>query len=131
MPTAKAMINPTQPLLTWLKSTLRRAGLSRPHEEWARASSSASSSIREELPRLEAIFLDISSHLEPITIQSEKLVTECEALLRLAFGIESGRSIVNRTSTLLQGPLHYIDGCLAVSGHLKTSQPWSLQNQPL
>ena len=95
-----------------IKALLWRARWHRQAEAWSGVSRSACEILQQELPKLEAIFLEVSNHLEPVTVESQKLVEECEALLRLASGIDSGKSVLHRTAALLKGPLEYIDRCV-------------------
>lgn len=74
--------------------------------------------LRDGLPALETLFLDISHGLEPLSIGSAGLVSECERLLQLASGREDGQDLMRDTLAVLQGPLDHIDLCLDQRGRL-------------
>ncbi len=94
----------------------RKAAVAGP--DWGELSARTRLELEQELPRLEQHFLAISDRLEPVAIQTQSLVGKCEAMLRLAAGIDSGNDIVHRTLALLQGPLTYIDRCVQQRANL-------------
>jgi hypothetical protein len=68
--------------------------------------------LMETMPELERLFLDIGTCLDPLSVGSQRLVDECETLLRLASGRENGQNLMRDTLAVLEGPLAYIDACL-------------------
>lgn len=64
------------------------------------------------MPELEKQFMGVVSYIEPLSKGSQRLVDECETLMRLASGREDGHNLMQDTLTLLEGPLAYIDSCL-------------------
>jgi hypothetical protein len=88
-------------------------GRRRMQEDFSETAAKARRQLQETMPELERLFLDIGTCLEPLSTGSQRLVTECETLLRLASGRENGQNLMNDTLAVLEGPLGYIDACLS------------------
>jgi hypothetical protein len=80
--------------------------------DFAKAAKEVRGRLLGTMPELEKQFLGVGAYLEPLSTGSQRLVQECETLMRLASGRENGHNLMQDTLSLLAGPLAYIDACL-------------------
>jgi hypothetical protein len=103
-----------QVLNRWRVQLCRRSVLCRRRVagDFAQVAKQVRTDLLETMPELEKRFLGVGSYLEPLSTGSQRLVGECETLMRMASGRENGHNLMQDTLALLEGPLAYIDACL-------------------
>jgi hypothetical protein len=102
-----------QPRIFQILSQWRgQLGRRRAADDFGQVAKDVLGGLLKTMPELEKQFLAVGACIEPLSIGSQRLVDECETLMRLASGREGGHNLMQDTLGLLEGPLAYIDACL-------------------